>query len=44
MTEGKIQGKRFGVRNNREFVITKFELAGSNCTTKTPVNANCLKL
>ena len=32
MTEGKIQGKRFYVRNNEEFEITEFELAGSNCT------------
>ena len=32
MTERQIQGKRVLVRNNGQFEITEFELAGSNCT------------
>ena len=32
MTEGQVQGKWVLVRNNGKFVITEFELAGSNCT------------
>ena len=31
MTEGQVQGKWVLVRNNGEFEITEFELAGSNC-------------
>lgn len=38
MTEGQIQGKWFWVWNNREFEITEFELAGSNCTRHLQVN------
>ena len=31
MTEGQVQGKWVLVRNNGEFEITEFELAGPNC-------------
>ena len=31
MTEGQVQGKWVLVRNDGEFEITEFELAGSNC-------------
>ena len=35
MTEGQVQGKWVLVRNNGELEMTKFELAGSNCTRET---------
>ena len=31
MTEGQVQGKWVLIRNNGEFEIAGFELAGSNC-------------
>ena len=36
MTEGQVQGKYLLVRNNGEFEIIEFELAGSNCIYRTP--------
>ena len=38
MTEGEVQGKWVLVRNNGEFEITEFELAGSNCNYQNIVN------
>ena len=34
MTEGQVQGKWVLVRNNGEFEVTEFELAGSYCIAR----------
>ena len=43
MTEGQVQGKWVLVRNNGEFEITEFELAGSNCGGE-PLTRESVKL
>ena len=44
MTEGQVQGKCILVRNNEEFKITEFELAGSYCTLGDFSNKTFLSL